>query len=193
MDILCTFAQSVACIATHARLFHGRTWRIIWVQEAEEEFRAHLPLSLLNEWFNLDTDNDSEQAPASLRIAVSEIQEREQLPQDDFTKNGDSYHADRSLPHAESLLMSYINKHGLDVEAVIGTSDDSCYPCLEYMKILNSLAGRGFQLMGCNWSVEIPMSFPEMDGEHKERLAAKLLDTLRILVRNRARDPWITM
>lgn len=191
MDALCTFADCVACVATHARRSHGTTWSIAWVpQEAEEEFRAHLTPSVLNDWIDLDPEKNRAQAQ-TLSIAVSEILRRNPLPDDVFTKVGYVYHADRSSPHAETLLMNYIIKSGLDVDEEIGTSDDSCYPCVEYMQVLNSLAGRTLRLMGCNWRVKIPMSFPEMDGEHKEMLAAKLLKTLRILVRNRANDPWI--
>ncbi len=142
------------------------SWTIVWAAQETLPCAVDLDESSLKAWLP-EFDLEAKQGN---RDAVDSIFEQIRDPHIKSPQ-------DPNYAHAEGALLRCLLDSGAPVDLYLGTSDDTCYACYEYLNAVNSTHGTSFKVRACSGYVH-PTAFPEMDEDVARVLRKSLMETL---------------
>ncbi|RDX43018.1 hypothetical protein OH76DRAFT_1247090 [Lentinus brumalis] len=163
---ICSFAESVGQVAwAWARLIN-HPWTIVWAHQETLPCAVELDESSLKGWLSGVDIYGNEGTLYAFNAVLETICDLRTGPPHD-----------PNYAHAEGALIRSLLDSGAPGDLFLGTSDDTCYPCCEYLTAVNSIHGTSFKVRACSGCVH-PTAFPEMDEDVAQALRKSLLDTL---------------
>ncbi len=137
--ILCRFAEYVQMVAWERARLVKHPWTTVWATQEALPCAVDLDESFLTRLlseFDIDGDEGNRDA---FNVILKNIR--------DFRTSSPPT---ANYAHAESALIRILLDSGASGDLFLGTSDDTCYACCEYLQAVNKIHGTMFRLRACS-------------------------------------------